>query len=71
MFLVTREKKIDLAKKQSSRNVYQCHVIGPRGSGKSQLCRALLGKNTEVSTYFLNNNFHFLSFDLTNYGICR
>lgn len=36
---VTREKRLDLAKKQSSRNVYQCHVIGPTGSGKSTLCR--------------------------------
>ncbi|KAJ8959991.1 hypothetical protein NQ318_009426 [Aromia moschata] len=36
---VTREKKLDLAKKQSSRNVYQCHVIGPTGAGKSSFCR--------------------------------
>ncbi|XP_044734713.1 mitochondrial Rho GTPase isoform X2 [Chrysoperla carnea] len=53
---VTREKKIDLAKKQSSRNVYQCHVIGPRGSGKSQLCRALLGKNTEILVKEMEGN---------------
>lgn len=39
---VTREKKLDLAKKQSSRNVYQCHVIGPTGSGKSTLCRSFI-----------------------------
>nr|CAI5851584.1 unnamed protein product [Callosobruchus analis] len=39
---VTREKKLDLAKKQSSRNVYQCHVIGPSGSGKSTLCRCFI-----------------------------
>ncbi|CAH1112561.1 unnamed protein product [Psylliodes chrysocephalus] len=36
---VTRDKKTDLAKKQSSRNVYQCHVIGPSSSGKSTFCR--------------------------------
>ncbi|XP_018570629.1 mitochondrial Rho GTPase isoform X2 [Anoplophora glabripennis] len=47
---VTREKRLDLVKKQSSRNVYQCHVIGPMGAGKSSFCRsfiksALDGKN--------------------------
>ncbi|CAG9862173.1 unnamed protein product [Phyllotreta striolata] len=36
---VTRDKKTDLAKRQSSRNVYQCHVIGAPGSGKSTFCR--------------------------------
>ncbi|KAJ8928244.1 hypothetical protein NQ314_019194 [Rhamnusium bicolor] len=39
---VTREKKLDLAKKQSSRNVYQCHVIGPTGAGKSSFCRSFI-----------------------------
>lgn len=28
---VTRERRIDLAKKQSSRMVYMCHVIGMKG----------------------------------------
>ena len=31
---VTRERKVDLEKKQSSRTVYQCNVIGPKGVGK-------------------------------------
>jgi len=44
---VTREKKLDLAKKQSTRNVYQCHVIGPSGSGKSMFCRSFIGDNLE------------------------
>ncbi|XP_069695021.1 mitochondrial Rho GTPase isoform X2 [Periplaneta americana] len=44
---VTREKILDLAKKQTSRNVYQCHVIGPRGSGKSMFCRSFIGDNLE------------------------
>lgn len=47
-FLVTREKKVDLAKKQSSRNVYQCHVIGPMGAGKSSFCRSFIRSPTEV-----------------------
>ncbi|CAF4771360.1 unnamed protein product [Pieris macdunnoughi] len=42
-FHITREKKIDVAKKQSSRNVYQCHIIGPRGCGKTSICRSFLG----------------------------
>ncbi|XP_067632149.1 mitochondrial Rho GTPase isoform X5 [Eurosta solidaginis] len=39
---VTRERRIDLAKRQSSRSVYMCHVIGPKGAGKTGLCRAFL-----------------------------
>ncbi|XP_045484862.1 mitochondrial Rho GTPase isoform X2 [Pieris rapae] len=42
-FHITREKKIDVAKKQSSRNVYQCHIIGPRCCGKTSICRSFLG----------------------------
>ncbi|KAL9914241.1 mitochondrial Rho GTPase isoform X3 [Glossina fuscipes] len=39
---VTRERRIDLAKRQSSRSVYICHAIGPKGSGKTGLCRGFL-----------------------------
>ncbi|XP_015605375.1 mitochondrial Rho GTPase isoform X3 [Cephus cinctus] len=44
---VTREKKLDLAKKQSSRNVYSCHVIGPKSSGKTTLCRTFIDPKLE------------------------
>jgi len=46
---VTREKRLDLVKKQSMRNVYQCHVIGAKGVGKSTICQGLLGKTLEVT----------------------
>ncbi|EFA10155.2 mitochondrial Rho GTPase isoform X4 [Tribolium castaneum] len=52
---VTREKKIDLAKKQSSRNVYQCHVIGPMGAGKSSFCRSFIRSPTEQKSPHLEN----------------
>lgn len=42
---VTRERRLDLAKKQSNRTVYTCHVIGPKGSGKTALCRALIAED--------------------------
>lgn len=48
--IVTREKRLDLAKKQSGRNVYQCHVIGPKGSGKSMFCRSFIGQTVETVT---------------------
>ncbi|XP_073943930.1 mitochondrial Rho GTPase isoform X1 [Choristoneura fumiferana] len=51
---ITREKKVDIAKKQSSRNVYQCHVIGPRSCGKTSICRSFLGiaqKKIKPSTH--------------------
>lgn len=44
---MTRERKIDLAKKQTSRNVYRCHVIGPRDAGKTTFCQGLLGRSLE------------------------
>lgn len=39
---VTREKRLDLAKRQSTRSVYVCHVIGFKNSGKTTLCRGLI-----------------------------
>jgi len=50
--IVTREKKVDLAKKQSSRNVYTCHVIGPKSSGKTTLCRTFIDPKLEVNRLF-------------------
>ncbi|XP_062999038.1 mitochondrial Rho GTPase 2 [Elgaria multicarinata webbii] len=42
---VTREKKIDLEKGQTHRNVFLCKVIGSQGAGKSAFLQAFLGKN--------------------------
>ncbi|XP_047737860.1 mitochondrial Rho GTPase 1 [Hyalella azteca] len=48
---VTREKSLDLAKRASVRSVYQCHVIGPPGVGKTTFCQGLLGRSLqEVQT---------------------
>ncbi|BES97657.1 Mitochondrial Rho GTPase [Nesidiocoris tenuis] len=44
---VTREKKLDILKKQSTRNVYHCHVIGMHGVGKSVITRRILGHTVE------------------------
>ena len=48
MHLIFRDKRVDLAKKQTARSVYRCHVIGPRGAGKTTFCQGLLGKVQEV-----------------------
>ncbi|XP_072457644.1 mitochondrial Rho GTPase 2 [Notamacropus eugenii] len=45
---VTREKKMDLEKGQTQRNVFLCKVIGARGVGKSAFLQAFLGKNLEA-----------------------
>ncbi|XP_062468653.1 mitochondrial Rho GTPase 1 isoform X2 [Pezoporus occidentalis] len=42
---VTRDKKIDLQKKQTQRNVFLCNVVGMKGCGKSGVLQALLGRN--------------------------
>lgn len=46
---VTREKSLDLAKKQSSRNVYQCNVIGHQKSGKSTFCGLHIGQTLDMT----------------------
>eukprot|EP00095_Tigriopus_kingsejongensis_P010112 maker-scaffold152_size304267-snap-gene-2.26 protein:Tk10112 transcript:maker-scaffold152_size304267-snap-gene-2.26-mRNA-1 annotation:"mitochondrial rho gtpase isoform x3" len=38
---------VDLAKKQTSRNVYRCHVIGPKDAGKTTFCQGILGKSRQ------------------------
>lgn len=43
--VVTRDKKIDLDKKQTSRNVFRCYVLGAKGVGKSTFLQGHLGRN--------------------------
>uniref|UniRef100_A0A8C2WS97 Ras homolog family member T1a n=1 Tax=Cyclopterus lumpus TaxID=8103 RepID=A0A8C2WS97_CYCLU len=45
--VVTRNKRIDLQKKQTQRSVFRCNVLGDRGSGKSGFLQAFLGKNLQ------------------------
>uniref|UniRef100_A0A8C7W4B5 Mitochondrial Rho GTPase n=1 Tax=Oncorhynchus mykiss TaxID=8022 RepID=A0A8C7W4B5_ONCMY len=42
---LTRDKKIDLQKKQTQRSVFRCNVFGDSGSGKSGFLQAFLGRN--------------------------
>uniref|UniRef100_A0A671T0T5 Mitochondrial Rho GTPase n=1 Tax=Sinocyclocheilus anshuiensis TaxID=1608454 RepID=A0A671T0T5_9TELE len=42
---ITRNKRIDLQKKQTQRSVFRCNVLGLRGSGKSGFLQAFLGRN--------------------------
>uniref|UniRef100_A0A673G2J2 Mitochondrial Rho GTPase n=1 Tax=Sinocyclocheilus rhinocerous TaxID=307959 RepID=A0A673G2J2_9TELE len=48
---VTREKALDLEKRQTQRTVFLCKVIGPRGTGKTDFLQAFLQRSTEV--YFV------------------
>uniref|UniRef100_A0A3B4GIE1 Mitochondrial Rho GTPase n=1 Tax=Pundamilia nyererei TaxID=303518 RepID=A0A3B4GIE1_9CICH len=43
---VTREKKVDLEKRQTQRSVFLCKVIGPRGTGKSAFLQAFLDRDS-------------------------
>ncbi|XP_050762034.1 mitochondrial Rho GTPase 2 isoform X5 [Gymnogyps californianus] len=58
---VTREKRIDLEKGQTQRNVFLCKVLGARGAGKSAFLQAFLGRSLaqrenpgEPSLYAIN-----------------
>ncbi|XP_032672993.1 mitochondrial Rho GTPase isoform X2 [Odontomachus brunneus] len=67
--VVTREKKVDLAKKQSSRNVYTCHVIGPKSSGKTTLCRTFIDPKLEkLNDHMVPPNSHITVNTLHVYG---
>ncbi|XP_014676838.1 PREDICTED: mitochondrial Rho GTPase 1-like, partial [Priapulus caudatus] len=44
---VTRERRLDREKKQTSRSVFQCSVIGPRGGGKTAFLQAFLARNLQ------------------------
>jgi len=41
---ITKDKKVDLAKRQTSKSVYSCLVVGPRDAGKSTFCQRFLGR---------------------------
>uniref|UniRef100_A0A8C6LU97 Mitochondrial Rho GTPase n=1 Tax=Nothobranchius furzeri TaxID=105023 RepID=A0A8C6LU97_NOTFU len=44
---VTRNKRIDLQKKQTQRSVFRCNILGAQGSGKSGFLQAFLGRNLQ------------------------
>uniref|UniRef100_A0A8C5CGE2 Mitochondrial Rho GTPase n=1 Tax=Gadus morhua TaxID=8049 RepID=A0A8C5CGE2_GADMO len=44
---VTRNKRIDLQKKQTQRSVFRCNVVGSQGSGKSGFLQAFLGRSLQ------------------------
>jgi len=54
---VTRDKRVDLAKKQTSRNVYRCHVIGPRDAGKTTFCQGILGRSRQDVAHIRSSDF--------------
>ena len=45
--IFSQERKVDMAKKQTNRNVYRCHVIGPRDAGKTTFCQGILGRSLQ------------------------
>uniref|UniRef100_A0A3Q0T001 Mitochondrial Rho GTPase n=1 Tax=Amphilophus citrinellus TaxID=61819 RepID=A0A3Q0T001_AMPCI len=53
---VTREKEVDLEKRQTQRSVFLCKVIGPRGTGKTAFLQAFLGRDSSsaFSPYVIN-----------------
>ena len=47
--LLCKDKKSDLAKRQTSKTVYSCLVVGPRDAGKTTFCQRFLGRTLEES----------------------
>ncbi|XP_023323045.1 mitochondrial Rho GTPase-like [Eurytemora carolleeae] len=44
---VLKDKKSDVAKRQTSKSVYSCLVVGPRDAGKTTFCQRFLGKKED------------------------
>ena len=63
---MTRNKRIDLQKKQTQRSVFRCNILGGRGSGKSAFLQAFLGRNLQVSRVSLVSRSHSLTHLLTH-----
>uniref|UniRef100_A0A158R4B8 Mitochondrial Rho GTPase n=1 Tax=Syphacia muris TaxID=451379 RepID=A0A158R4B8_9BILA len=40
---ITRDKRIDYTEKFTARNVFQCHVIGPKNAGKTAFVHSFVG----------------------------
>ena len=45
--LPCKDKKSELAKRQTSKTVYSCLVVGPRDAGKTTFCQRFLGRTLE------------------------
>ena len=43
----TKDKKSDLAKRQTNKTVYSCLVVGPRDAGKTTFCQRFLNRSIE------------------------
>lgn len=68
---VTRDKRVDLQKRQTSRNVFTCHLIGPQGAGKTSFMQGYLGKNLDEISENLpqqNQNSNFVVDTIPIYG---
>nr|CAD2192954.1 unnamed protein product [Meloidogyne enterolobii] len=44
---ITRDRRMDIEEKSTKRRVFRCHVIGPKGAGKTVFCRSFIGKTIE------------------------
>ncbi|KAF7488768.1 Mitochondrial Rho GTPase 1 [Sarcoptes scabiei] len=53
-FQLIKDNRLDLHEKQTPRNVFLCHLIGPKGCGKSSFMRRFLHHNIKIN----NNNNH-------------
>ncbi len=51
---VTRDRRIDLQEKCTSRSVIYCHVIGPKDVGKTAFIQSFVGRNLKVDIFLIN-----------------
>uniref|UniRef100_A0A6Q2XYW4 Mitochondrial Rho GTPase n=1 Tax=Esox lucius TaxID=8010 RepID=A0A6Q2XYW4_ESOLU len=62
---LTRNKRIDLQKKQTQRSVFRCNILGARGSGKTSFLQAFLGRNLQKQRKIREDHKSFYSINTT------
>lgn len=66
---VTEDRKTELVRRQTTRNVFLCHVIGQKGAGKTTFLQGLLGRNlTYVNTLDKDHLSHYAINLVSVYG---
>ncbi len=66
---MTRDKRIDLQKRQTSRNVFSCHLVGPQGAGKTSFMKGFLGNNLQQKSSQKNKISPFSNYVVNNVQI--
>uniref|UniRef100_A0AC35U6Z5 Mitochondrial Rho GTPase n=1 Tax=Rhabditophanes sp. KR3021 TaxID=114890 RepID=A0AC35U6Z5_9BILA len=47
--VITRDRRVDIEEKETQRNIFQCHVFGPKDAGKTAFIHSITNKSMQRS----------------------